>query len=311
MLSAAKRGHKSCRRNGFQGLRAKRSKRVPSATLLTLRDIRKRFGATTAVDGLSLEVRAGGVFGLLGPNGAGKSTTIAITTGLLAPDAGAVDLLGHGSPAEPRVRMHLGLAPQEITLYGELTARENLMFFARLYGIAAPRARVDELLAMVELDARANDRTATFSGGMKRRLNLAAALVHDPKLVLLDEPTAGVDPQSRNRILELVRALAAQGRTIVYTTHYMEEAAKICDRVGIVDHGRMLDIGTVAELIARHGGHSAVTVTRGEVDERVLTDDPVGEVSRQFAGGGVTGVRVERPDLETVFLALTGRSLRE
>ena len=173
MLSAAKRGHKSCRRNGFQGLRAKRSKRVPSATLLTLRDIRKRFGATTAVDGLSLEVRAGEVFGLLGPNGAGKSTTIAITTGLLAPDAGAVDLLGLGSPAEPRVRMHLGLAPQEITLYGELTARENLMFFARLYGIAAPRARVDELLAMVRRIADHGTTVLMVEQNVKKALAVA------------------------------------------------------------------------------------------------------------------------------------------
>jgi len=288
--------------------------------VLALRDIRRRFGQTTAVDGLSLEVRAGEVFGLLGPNGAGKSTTIAIATGLLAPDSGSVDLLGMGSPSDPKVRMHLGLAPQEITLYAELTARENLRFFADLYGVADARARVDELLALVELDARAHDRVSTFSGGMKRRLNLAAALVHDPRLVLLDEPTAGVDPQSRNRILELVRRLASEGKTVVYTTHYMEEAAKICDRVGIVDHGRLLDVGTVAELVARHGGQSAVTVERDGVEQRILTADPVAEVARQFtlvdggADGGtgpVTGVRIERPDLETVFLALTGRSLRE
>ncbi|MFM1868436.1 MAG: hypothetical protein RL591_1844 [Planctomycetota bacterium] len=290
--------------------------------MLSLRDIRRRFGSTIAVDGLSLEVRTGEVFGLLGPNGAGKSTTIAIATGLLAPDAGSVDLLGMGSPSDPKVRMHLGLAPQEITLYAELTARENLRFFADLYGVANARVRVDELLALVELDARANDRVATFSGGMKRRLNLAAALVHDPKLVLLDEPTAGVDPQSRNRILELVRRLAGEGKTVLYTTHYMEEAAKVCDRVGIVDHGRMLDVGTVAELVARHGGQSAVTIERDGAEERILTADPVAEVARQFArasaeresgevGREVTGLRIERPDLETVFLSLTGRSLRE
>jgi ABC-2 type transport system ATP-binding protein len=293
-----------------------------SRSVLALRDIRRRFGSTIAVDGLSLEVRTGEVFGLLGPNGAGKSTTIAIATGLLAPDAGSVDLLGLGSPSSPKVRMHLGLAPQEITLYAELTARENLRFFADLYGVTNARVRVDELLALVELDARANDRVATFSGGMKRRLNLAAALVHDPKLVLLDEPTAGVDPQSRNRILELVRRLAGEGKTVLYTTHYMEEAAKICDRVGIVDHGRMLDVGTVAELVARHGGQSAVTIERDGAEERILTADPVAEVARQFARANsdrergevsreVTGLRIERPDLETVFLSLTGRSLRE
>ncbi len=240
--------------------------------MLMLRDIRKSYGTTVAVDGLSLDVAAGEVFGLLGPNGAGKSTAIAISTGLLAPDSGSVDVLGLGSPREAKVRIHLGLAPQEITLYDELTARENLTFFGRLYGVVRLRERVDELLALVELDTRARDRVGAFSGGMKRRLNLAAALVHDPSLVLLDEPTAGVDPQSRNRILELVRTLAGSGKTIIYTTHYMDEAAKVCDRVGIVDHGRMLDVGTVAELLARHTGEA---------------------------------------DLESVFLALTGRSLRE
>jgi ABC-2 type transport system ATP-binding protein len=247
--------------------------------VLSLRDIRKSFGTTVAVDGLSLEVRAGEVFGLLGPNGAGKSTTIGIATGLLVPDSGTVDLLGMGSPADARVRRHLGLAPQEITLYGELSARENLLFIADLYGLQGARARVSELLSMVELDSRADHRTEAFSGGMKRRLNLAAALVHDPGLVMLDEPTAGVDPQSRNRILELVRALADAGKTILYTTHYMEEATRICDRVGIVDHGRMLDVGTVDELAARHG-----------TGREVVPD---------------------RADLESAFLALTGRSLRE
>jgi ABC-2 type transport system ATP-binding protein len=271
---------------------------------------------------LWLDVPAGEVFGLLGPNGAGKSTTIAMATGLLTPDSGAVDILGLGAPTDPKVRAHLGLAPQEITLYGELTARENLMFFAHLYGVRDARRRVDALLAQVELDGRANDRISIFSGGMKRRLNLAAALVHDPAVVLLDEPTAGVDPQSRARILELVRGLAREGKAVVYTTHYMEEAARVCDRVGIVDHGRMLDVGTVAELVARHGGQSAVTIERDGAEERILTADPVAEVARQFAransdrergevGREVTGLRIERPDLETVFLSLTGRSLRE
>lgn len=279
--------------------------------MLVLRDIRKRFGAINAVDGLDLEVREGEIYGLLGPNGAGKSTTIAITTGLLSPDSGSVDLLGLGSPRASEVRRHLGLAPQEITLYADLTARENLVFLGRIHGIAEPRRRAAELLERVGLDARGDDRVAGFSGGMKRRLNLAAALVHDPRLVLLDEPTAGVDPQSRHSILELVRDLAATGRTVVYTTHYMEEAARLCDRVGIVDHGRMLDEGTVAELVARHGGRSVVTVERDGASESILADDPVAEVSRQLATGGVTGVRVERADLETVFLSLTGRSLRE
>ncbi len=279
--------------------------------MLTLRNIRKSFGAIVAVESLSLEIRAGEIFGLLGPNGAGKSTTISIATGLVSPSSGEVDLLSLGSPAQPSVRRHLGLAPQEITLYGGLTARENLLFFASLYGVPHATARADELLCLVELDTRASSRVSTFSGGMKRRLNLAAALVHDPQLLLLDEPTAGVDPQSRNRILELVRVLAAQGKTIVYTTHYMEEAAKVCHRVGIVDHGRLLDIGTPRELIARHGGLSVVVVVQDGVEVRIETSDPAGEVARQLSSGSVHGVRVEQPDLESVFLKLTGRSLRE
>jgi len=280
-------------------------------SMLALRNIRKSFGSTIAVQDLTLDVQQGEIFGLLGPNGAGKSTTIAIATGLVAPTSGEVNLLGQGSPSQPSVRRSIGLAPQEITLYAELTARENLLFYAALYGVEHAGKRVDELLKLVELDTRATSRVSTFSGGMKRRLNLAAALVHDPKLLLLDEPTAGVDPQSRNRILELVRELSAQGKTIVYTTHYMEEAAKICHRVGIVDHGKMLDVGSPRELIARHGGSSAVTVTRSGVDERVVTVDPAAEVARQLAIGGATGLRVEQPDLESVFLNLTGRSLRE
>jgi ABC-2 type transport system ATP-binding protein len=272
--------------------------------VLALRDIRRRFGSTIAVDGLSLEVRAGEVFGLLGPNGAGKSTTIAIATGLLAPDAGSVDLLGLGSPSNPKVRMHLGLAPQEITLYAELTARENLRFFADLYGVSNARVRVDELLALVELDARANDRVATFSGGMKRRLNLAAALVHDPKLVLLDEPTAGVDPQSRNRILELVRRLAGEGKTVLYTTHYMEEAAKICDRVGIMAHGRMVREGRLEDLIAVENQtemvlENASPALLAKIDALVKAE-----------GGGTKILRSGHPrtTLERLFLEATDES---
>lgn len=283
----------------------------PRQPVLSLQNIRKKFGTLEAVRGLSLQVAAGEVFGLLGPNGAGKSTSIAIATGLVDPDQGEVNLLGLGSPRQPDVRRHLGLAPQEITLYETLTAQENLVFQGELYGLADPKGRAAELLGFVELDSRAKDVVGNFSGGMKRRLNLAAALVHDPTLVLLDEATAGVDPQSRNRIMELVRQLAGQGKAVVWTTHYMEEAAKICDRVGIIDHGQMLACGTVSELIARHGGETAVSVDRDGVEERVLTHDPVAEVTRLLAGKGVTGIRVERPDLETVFLGLTGRSLRE
>jgi ABC-2 type transport system ATP-binding protein len=284
--------------------------------MLRLHDLRKSFGSVRAVDGLSLDIRRGEVFGFLGPNGAGKSTTISMAMGLLEPDAGAVELEGAGSPLDPRVRRQLGLAPQAIALYMELTAAENLVFFARLHGLEDPKRRAAEVLELVGLAPRAADRVAGYSGGMQRRLNLAVALLHRPPLLLLDEPTAGVDPQSRHSILELVRALAQDGCTIVYTTHYMEEAQKLCDRVGVIDHGRLLDVGTVDELVARHGGDSAVVIERVDgdakaVEERIVTQDPLREISAALARGDLRGVRVERPTLESVFLTLTGRSLRD
>lgn len=279
--------------------------------MLHLVDIRKRFGAIQAVDGLSLEVRRGEVFGLLGPNGAGKSTTISICIGLLSPDSGTVELDGVGSPREPLTRRHLGLAPQSLALYDDLTAEENLLFFGRLYGVAAPRRRAAELLDTVGLASRGRDRVKGFSGGMKRRLNLAVALVHEPELVLLDEPTAGVDPQSRASLLELVRRLASSGVTVVYTTHYMDEAQRVCDRVAIVDHGRVLALGTVDELLRQFGGQVTVVVERGEQVERHTTSNPLAVIASALGQGDATGVRVERPDLESVFLALTGRSLRD
>ena len=263
---------------------------------------------------MSLEVRKGEVFGLLGPNGAGKSTTISMCTGLLAPDSGRVEIEGLGAPSDERVRGRMGLAPQAIALYEELSGRENLLFFGRLYGIdgAALKKRVDELLELVGLADRAKDRVKVYSGGMQRRLNLAAALVNDPEVVLLDEPTAGVDPHSRNAIFELVMGLRARGKCVVYTTHYMEEAQRLCDRVGVMDHGKLLALGTVEELIGAHGGKTVVAVVRAEGEERISTSDPVAELQRFMADGRQTmGVRIERPNLESVFLSLTGRSLRD
>lgn len=282
--------------------------------MLTLENLHKSFGAIKAVDGVSLEVRAGEVFGLLGPNGAGKSTTIAMAVGLLTPDSGRVEIAGQGSPSCTAARAVLGVAPQALALYDDLTAEENLAFFGRLYGLSgkALRGRVDEVLEMVGLSPRRKDRAKTYSGGMKRRLNLAAALVHDPALILLDEPTAGVDPQSRNNILDLVRTLAGEGRTIIYTTHYMEEAQKLCSRVGIIDKGRLLGVGTVEELIAKHGGKAVVTIERDAGSERVESDDPMGVVANAAASGGaLRGVRIDRPDLESVFLSMTGHRLRD
>jgi ABC-2 type transport system ATP-binding protein len=282
--------------------------------MLTLKDLRKSFGSVTAVDGLSLRIEPGEVFGLLGPNGAGKSTTIGMAVGLIRPDSGSVHLDGVGDPSQPKARRALGVAPQSLAIYDDLSARENLDFFGRLYGITGKelKKRVGEVLDHVGLSSRGTDRVSGYSGGMKRRLNLAVAIIHRPAMLLLDEPTAGVDPQSRNNILDLVRDLAAGGTTIVYTTHYMEEAAKLCARVAIVDHGKVLATGTVGSLVAQFGGKSVVTVNRGEQSERFEADDPV-SVAKVMAepGHGVDGLRIDRPDLESVFLNLTGRSLRD
>ena len=210
--------------------------------MLTLTNVRKSFGTIVAVDGLSLSVRKGELFGLLGPNGAGKSTTVSLAVGLLSPDAGGVAIEGLGNPADPAVRRHVGVAPQAIALYDLLTGEENLRFFGEVYGLsgAALAKRVAWCLDFVGLTDRKDDALAGYSGGMKRRLNLAAALVHDPQLLLLDEPTVGVDPQSRNKIFENIEALHAEGRTIIYTTHYMEEAVRLCERIAIVDAGQLL-----------------------------------------------------------------------
>jgi ABC-2 type transport system ATP-binding protein len=281
--------------------------------VLALRDLHKRFGDRVAVDGLSLEVRRGEVLGLLGPNGAGKSTTIHMAVGLLDPDRGEVDVGGRGSPRNPEVRRLLGVAPQSIALYEPLTPEENLRFFGRVQGLSGTNLaeRVEWALAFASLEDRRRDRTEQLSGGMKRRLNLAAALVHDPALVLLDEPTVGVDPQSRSAILDRVLELRAAGRAVVYTTHYMDEASRICDRIAIVDRGRVLALGTLAELLARHGGDPTLVVVEGGVERRIPTRDPAGELSRILSAGRVEDFRVERADLEAVFLHLTGRRLRD
>jgi ABC-2 type transport system ATP-binding protein len=269
-----------------------------------------------AVDGLTLHVARGEVFGLLGPNGAGKSTTIGMATGLIAPDEGTVEIEGAGAPTTEAARMHLGVAPQELALYEQMTGEENLRFFGKLYGLRgqALAQRVGIVLEMVALTPRQKDRVAAYSGGMKRRLNLAVAMIHDPPVLLLDEPTAGVDPQSRNNLLDVVRELARQGRTVIYTTHYMEEAGKLCDRVGIIDKGKLLACGTVAELTHAHGGDAVVTVHDEGGERRIETADPVREIAAVLGNGNATrvhNVRVDRPDLESVFLKLTGRSLRD
>ena len=282
--------------------------------MLTLRELRKGYAtAAPAVDGLSLEVRRGEVFGLLGPNGAGKTTTVAMIAGLLAPDQGTIELASLGSPRNPEVRRHIGVAPQALALYDGLSGQENVALFGQLYGLSADAlaTRVAAAIAFVGLQDRAKDRVATYSGGMKRRLNLAVALVLEPQLVVLDEPTVGVDPQSRNLIHENIRALRAQGRTIVYTTHYMEEAERLCDRVAIIDRGRLLGLGTVPELILAHGVRPVLVAEVAGEERRIPADDPLAALNTLAARERVTSFRVEQPDLEQVFLNLTGRHLRD
>ena len=296
--------------------------------MIAVKDLRKTFGARVAVDGLSFEAQPGETLGLLGPNGAGKSTTIHVITGVLSADAGTVSICGGNGPDDPAARRRLGVAPQSIALYPDLTAAENLTFFGRLYDLAPARLRerVEACLDLAGLADRRDDRVSTFSGGMQRRLNLACALVHEPDVVLLDEPTAGVDPQSRNHLFESVERLRAEGRTILYTTHYMEEAQRLCDRVAIIDAGRILAMDTVETLIARHGGPSTleaelVTVPAdssslpGTLDGNVLRmtcERPLEEAAR-LASSGVAyrTLNIRRADLESVFLGLTGRTLRD
>jgi len=281
--------------------------------MLTLTNVRKRYGTLLAVDDLSLSIRPGEIFGLLGPNGAGKSTTVNLAVGLLTPDEGRVAVGEGASPTEAQVRRRIGVAPQALAIYDQLTGRENVEFFGRIYGLsgAGLTARVQWALQFVQLEDRAGDRAVTYSGGMKRRLNLAAAIVHGPELILLDEPTVGVDPQSRNAIFDSIETLRTQGRTIIYTTHYMEEAARLCDRVGIIDHGRLLAVDTVAALLATYSGAPTLVLARSGREHRVQTADPLGELNRLAAVEPVGEFRLERPTLEQVFLHLTGRQLRD
>ncbi len=296
--------------------------------MIRAQDLRKVYGDLVAVDGISLEIQRGEAFGLLGPNGAGKTTTIHMLVGALSPDAGQIEMDGAADATRPDIRRRIGVAPQTLSLYEELTGAENLAFFGRMYRVRGGRLkeRVAWGLAFAGLTERASDRVKTYSGGMKRRLNLACALVHDPAVLFLDEPTVGVDPQSRNYIFENIETLKQQGCTVVYTTHYMEEAQRLCDRVAIMDHGKVLALDAVETLIDRHGGASVIeaelerppadaSALPGRLDGtslRIETERPL-EVTAELTALGIRflSLRIRRPDLETVFLALTGRSLRD
>jgi ABC-2 type transport system ATP-binding protein len=309
-----------------------------SSAFLDVIDLRKNYGRSVALDGVSFQVREGELFGLLGPNGAGKTTLLSILSCLLTPTGGHARLLGNLlSPSNRAARPLIGIVPQELAIYGELTARENLVFFGELYGVRGEllRRRVDDILAAVALSDRADDRAVTFSGGMKRRLNLGVALVHAPRLLLLDEPTVGVDPQSRNHIFEGVRRLNAEGTTVVYTSHYMEEVQALCSRVGIIDHGRLVACDTLQGLLTQLTGlvrfrvPQPTPVLRERLKELPDCTLAERESTLELECGDVKGtllrlvallnearvelmsLETEEPNLERVFLHLTGRALRD
>ncbi len=299
----------------------------------------KHYGHVRAVDDVSFAVERGEIFGLLGPNGAGKTTIISILSCLVPPSAGSARVAGYDVVADSlEVRNRIGVVPQEIALYQTLSARENLIFWGRMYGLsgATLAARADELIETVGLRERARTRIDTFSGGMKRRINIAVGLLHDPEVLFLDEPTVGIDPQTRRNLLDLAKELNENGLTILYTTHYLEEAEFLCDRVGIVDRGRMIALGTQRELVAEIGATDTITVeadglepglTRSleEMDGILETsmDEDVMRLNAESgsrllpaiverltsAGVAIRSVDVSAPNLESVFLHLTGRTL--
>ena len=284
--------------------------------MLVFDHVSKSFGDLRAVDDLSFELEAGEVFGLLGPNGAGKTTAINMAVGLLEPDEGVVRFADEAFDRNPRDaenRVSLGLAPQSIALYEQISGADNLRFFGRLHGLRGSdlEERVAACLDFADLEDVRKKVVSKYSGGMKRRLNLAVAIIHDPELVLLDEPTVGVDPQSRNAIFDRVEQLRNAGKQIVYTTHYMEEAQRLCDRVAIIDRGRLMALDTVSALIEAHGGPGNLVVRTGDGESRHETTDPLGTLAELQARQAVDHFQYLPPDLETVFLNLTGRALRD
>ena len=311
--------------------------------ILEVHGLVKQYGDFTAVKGVSFDIREGEIFSLLGPNGAGKTTTISVLSTLYRPTRGDAVIAGHSVTAEPMaVRRVIGVVPQDLALYDDLTARENLMFWGQMYdlGGAALKARVAEVLDLIGLADRAAQRVKTFSGGMKRRVNIGVGLLHRPRLLFMDEPTVGIDPQSRRAILDSVKALNRQGMTVLYTTHYMEEAQELSDRVGIIDHGDLIALGTQAELRRQVGENDAVVLHIGEgedgealaaavrgivgvlqaqvSDHTITVIAPEAEeilapviTTANRVGVKIRSVEIKEPDLEAVFLHLTGRALRD
>lgn len=308
---------------------------IHAAPPLRVEALVKRFGQVTAVNGITLELRSGECLGLLGPNGAGKSTLIRSIVGRVIPDSGAISVFG--APAtSPQARKSLGWIPQELALYPRLTCSENLRSFGRYHGLSGSGLdqAVTRCLGWATLSDRANELVKNLSGGMKRRLNMAAGLIHHPKLVLMDEPTVGVDPQSRNHIFEMIEKLHAEGMSLIYTTHYMEEAERLCDRIAIIDHGKIIALGTKDELVhaafgsrsqvlarfagaeesmaawvAQRGGHAVDGIAQFTLEHPA----EIGALLEASAKAGLelVDVSIRKPNLESVFLHLTGRELRD
>ncbi|AZU60195.1 export ABC transporter ATP-binding protein [Neobacillus mesonae] len=312
--------------------------------LLKVQDLRKSFGQFEAVKVVSFSVKKGESYGLLGPNGAGKSTTINMITGLFPPTSGTIFLNDIDVVKNPKqAQKWIGVVPQEIALYQEMSARENLKFWGRLYDLSGKELnkKVDEVLEIIGLTDRAKDKVGTFSGGMKRRVNIGAAILHQPQILIMDEPTVGIDPQSRNHILETVKRLNEEGMTIIYTSHYMEEVEYLCERIGIIDHGEVIASGTLHELREKMEDSSRMKLTidgkpqnTGKITQAlenifskkefqlqnneltVFHKDPQSILSELIQSVTITGTRITsvdivEPNLESVFLHLTGRNLRD
>ncbi|MFZ5986297.1 MAG: ABC transporter ATP-binding protein [Bacillota bacterium] len=310
-------------------------------SFIKIRDVSKNYGSLKAVDNVTIEIKEGEIFGLLGPNGAGKSTLISILSTLLRPDSGNVSVNGHdlrGNTME--IKKILGLVPQDIALYPTLTAKENLMFWGRMYGLGGKllKERVDEVLEIAGLKERCKETIESYSGGMKRRINIAAALVHHPKVVIMDEPTVGIDPQSRNHILETVLKLNKEGMTVIYTSHYMEEVEFLCTRISIMDHGRVIASGSKEELQKLIGKKETINIqltsTSGDLKGAVRKIEGVENLAEEDGKVSIItedadtilaevisvldslkckiqSINIEQPNLESVFLHLTGRALRD
>jgi len=303
--------------------------------MIKTEQLSKSYGSFVAAEDINFEVRPGEIFGLLGPNGAGKSTTINCISGLLKPSLGEVSINGHLVLSDAvKAKQSLGLVPQDLAIYEDLSGQENLNFWGQAYGLGGDqlKARMATVLQQVGLESRAKDLVSTYSGGMKRRLNFACAILHEPRALLLDEPTVGVDPQSREHLLSAVEDLKAAGTAVLYTTHYMEEAERLCDRLAIIDHGKIIASGTLEELREQMGEKDLITLHGdfSQVSEQLLQDFEViewqdnsirllakeaasrlSDILSRFAKGQIKQTAVQQANLESLFIKLTGRELRD